>query len=107
MIVKFYILGVDILTQKYFDTRNTITKSNELIESRYKLTLQQQKIVCAVASKVRKTDTELTGCVFVIFGTTRFFMYNDTYAIVIVFALAFIIKSIFTHITKQYVRNKH
>ena len=44
----------------YFNIKNTITKSNQLIESRYKLTLQQQKIVCAVASKVRKADTEFT-----------------------------------------------
>lgn len=44
----------------YFDKKNIVTKSNQLIESSYKLTLQQQKIICAVASKVRITDTEFT-----------------------------------------------
>jgi plasmid replication initiation protein len=44
----------------YFSKKNTVTKSNQLIESKHKLTLQQQKIICAVASKVQITDTEFT-----------------------------------------------
>lgn len=48
----------------YFDKKNIVTKSNQLIESSCKLTLQQQKIICAVASKVRITDTEFTEYTF-------------------------------------------
>ena len=52
------------MNNNYFDIKNTVTKSNQLIESSHKLTLQQQKIICAVASKVRITDTEFTEYVF-------------------------------------------
>ena len=55
---------VRIMSSNYFDIKNIVTKSNQLIESSHKLTLQQQKIICAVASKVRLSDTELTEYVF-------------------------------------------
>lgn len=48
------------MSESYFNIKNTITKSNELIDSKYKLTLQQQKIICLVASKIRITDTDFT-----------------------------------------------
>ena len=48
------------MSESYFNIKNTITKSNELIESKYKLTLQQQKIICSLASKIKTTDTEFT-----------------------------------------------
>jgi plasmid replication initiation protein len=52
------------MSDSYFDIKNTVTKSNHLILSNYKLTIQQQKIVCAVASKIRMSDTEFTEYVF-------------------------------------------
>jgi len=52
------------MSSNYFDIKNVVTKSNQLIESSHKLTLQQQKVICAVASKVRLSDTELTEYVF-------------------------------------------
>jgi len=48
------------MSESYFNIKNTITKSNELIESKYKLTLQQQKIICSLASKIKITDTDFT-----------------------------------------------
>ena len=36
--------------------KNWVTKSNDLIESTYKLTLQEQRILLVLASKVQPSD---------------------------------------------------
>ncbi|WP_034302611.1 replication initiation protein [Bacillus cihuensis] len=41
------------------DTKNWVTKSNELIESTYKLSLQEQRILLIMASKVQPQDETL------------------------------------------------
>lgn len=41
------------------DSKNWITKSNELIESTYKLSLQEQRILLILASKVQPSDETL------------------------------------------------
>lgn len=47
-----------------FSLRDKITKSNELIEATYKLSLQEQRLLIIAASKVQPQDDELKAYVF-------------------------------------------
>lgn len=50
----------DINTEIYeINTKDWITKSNTIIESQYKLTLQEQRILLITASKVQPSDEDL------------------------------------------------
>lgn len=53
------LLEVQSSEMETIDLRNWVTKSNELIESTYKLSLQEQRILLVLASKVQPTDETL------------------------------------------------